>query len=90
MIASLVGTLNLDEAIPELGPLRRLPSIVSLEDRDYVLAWRVENLTERLDRRYHLETIAALSILEMGLLLQGVRVPNKLPRRSRCVLFLHG
>jgi hypothetical protein len=60
MIASFVGTLNLDEAVPELGPLRRLPSIVSLENRDYILAWRIEDLTERSDGRFHIDTIASI------------------------------
>ena len=33
MVTSLFGTLNLDEAVPELDPLWGLPPIVPLKDR---------------------------------------------------------
>ena len=53
VVAALVRALDLDKAFPELGPLRRLPAVVALEDRNHILARRVEDLAERLDRGLH-------------------------------------
>jgi len=72
VIATLLGPLNLIEAVPELGPLRCLPSVISLKDRDHVLARRVKDLTESLDCWFHSLTPPIASV--------GMR----LKRRFKC------
>src|SRR5262245_42424722 len=42
VVGALLGALDLDEIVPEPSPLCQFPTVVSLEDRDHVLAWRIE------------------------------------------------
>src|SRR5437667_7327982 len=53
VIALLFWLLDLLQTLPEFGPLLSLPAVVSLEDRNHVLARRVQNLAHSLDGGFH-------------------------------------
>lgn len=53
MVPALFGLSDLEEALPQLDPLRLFPAVVSLKYRDYVLARRVKDLAESLNGWFH-------------------------------------
>ena len=55
MVAALIGLANFTETVPQLLPLRRLPTVVPLEHRNDVLAGRVKYLPQSFDGWLHVQ-----------------------------------